>query len=790
MNLGGVSVVLFTVVSLLLPFVCAAWTPVLQTPSAWTLDPARGMSWRGVPYLPVGWRVNAGEELSAALATGVKDVLIDATEPQAWTGAIAEAESAGAAYLLGGGSKSTGAPAFVIQPETYRVDKVPRRASYMVPVPNSQSAYYVLLTSQGLGIAKRGWAEVTNGSALIKVDEQVAGGSFVLLVYPRASETEYADLWEGFDSARDRLLAWLASQKFGPGLRGIVNPLGRVERWNSYRGGYVPDSDMFRLEFEDFLQRKYGDVSRLARAWKLRSPEILNFREAANLVALFSTTRGLDRLWHPETDRLYPVDHRTSGYWADVQAAIENSAARRAKRLVDAIQRIVDVPVFWEWSAWSPIHDSPSKIGDGVGMRAIGTGLDPLETYAAGAASCVAAQGGREWLAATDISGGPNGFTEERQLSNSLTDTLELGARGWFVRWQPSAVQWLKNVTPALLTSAASQPAPKALFYPENARHPANTQRLPGGVWWLPTPAAGNRIDYWIDYEGYRHVSRYATFTALWRPSGTANVLIRVQRPDQAKFLAHDGTPLDVRVKKDGVEVQLGPMPILLVGTEEVPVPADALEAVLEDYNFTVEQAKKLAIDVGELRFMFQDAARKEKDNPGAAFTEMVIHLRAMQERVAPFAWVEFEASQDTTFGEYTKDPACSGESAIANHSPMNPGNEGYYVKSRIRVKNNMGDPVLWIAADVPKAVRSHVVVEVGTSLTLRLPETPESGFGSGFGWYNLGPLALKPGSYDVTIRLLPTAPEWTAAFDCMLLTSVHFTPSGTRKPTWQSSRQ
>jgi hypothetical protein len=752
---------------------------------SWAVAASRALVWDGTPYIPMGWRVgDSVETIKEAAATGVKDLLIDLPVGSDWKPQVTQAESLGMRYLLAVQDPAPRAPGFIVQPSAYRIDKVPRQAEYSIPIPNGRSVFFVLLSNPDFSIANKGWAEVSNGTARISVHETISGQGFLLLLYPRVESSDITDYWERFDKQRDLVLGRLRAANLGKGLRGIVNPLGRPAMWTSYEGGFVPDSVAFRMEFETYLRTKYKDTVAVERAWRMTAPDLKSFEVAARLVPLFNRNRGVDALLDPTNGTLISVDRSGCSYWRDLQTIIENDASRRTSRLSLAIRQIADVPVVYEWSGWSPVYDSREPSGVGIGMSAIGIGLDPIESNAAQAASTAISWGGMRWLLATEMrtsDGKP--YTAEAPLRNAIADTMELGAKGWFIRWSGgSEAPWLRAMEGEIAADfSLAGRAPRAVFYPENARNPAMTMRLPGGVWWLPTPAAGDRLEVGPEYEAYRHSAGFGSFVAIWRLGSPAKVRLRFSLPERVLLTRHDGSPVDAKIVRDGIELTMDNLPILIRGTDEIPIPQDSIDLARADYLSMVSLAKKQAVDIGNFRFAFDDGVRSLDRNPGASFVKMTQALRDIEAKVAPFTWIEGESPSENAIGELLNSAACSGGKTLRIRTPLRPGPEGYSVTYRFK-RNDDTECELWIAARIPDAARAFITCEVG-GLTVQLPRDPESGFGDGYAWYRLGKVTMRKGVQSVTLRISPNSPIYDISIDALLITPLEFRPLGPRMP-------
>lgn len=741
--------------------------------------------WGGAPYIPAGWRVTGKKsEIEAAAETGVKDAILDCVSSEDWNAGFAAAEAAGMRYIVSVADKAPRAPAFIISPSAFRIQDVPRTAEYKIPIPEGGSVYYILLADPGFEIVRKGWIDVVGGVATISVSERISGKGFVLLLYPRVKSSELPDYWERFDARRDSILGKLKSAPLGEGLRGILNPFGTATMWTPADATFVPDSTGFRLEFEAFLKNKYKDIVSLERAWRLLSPHLKDFKTAARLVPLFSRTKGLDYLFDPLNGNFVPADRATSGYWFDASSVIENAAARRMSRFAKAIKQVADVPVIYDWRGWSPVYDAAEPSGDGLGMRITGGTFDAIENSAAKAAATAIAWASKNWLIVTELSADKGqGFKDENDFRAAITDAAELGAKGWFVKWTGGAeAAWLKSIEAEAVADASfAARGTRAVFYPENARNPAVTMRLPGGIWWLPSPVAGERLDVGPDYEAYRHASSFANFTAIWRLEGPAKVKLRFAEPSRVRITRYDGAPIETKLLRDGIELVLDNMPALVTGTDEIPVPQDTIETARADYESLKREAKRQAVEIGEYRFPFEDSLRTLERNPGAAYKAMAAALRGLQLKLAPYVWLEGESASPTNFGEVIKSYAISDEKALQLSTRIKPPTTGYTAVYSIKTRTQEEHDV-WIAARIPEEVRPHVSIDIAGK-TFELRDRPQSGYGEGYAWYNLGRLPLRSGSYNMTVRVAAGAPKYEMSIDAVLITPLQFRPMGPRIP-------
>lgn len=768
-----------------------------QTP-VWSVSENRTLIWKGQPYIPVGWRLPAVEEyLREVSGTGIDDVLIECNQSTNLPEVTKIAEELKLNYLISFENPAPRAPAFVIQPENYRIEKAGANGDFSLNIPNAISIYYLLVAPRTGSIDAKGWVPVINGTANVRYRLDVGGSDYTLLIFPKLDFSKLTDYWERFDLRRDETLKKIQSANFGEGLRGFVNPLGQVEMWNSYQGIYVPDSEMFRLEFQAYLEKRYGnDIDKLIRAWRFSLIEIDSFKTASRLIPLFSSERGLDKFFDPQTERMYSCDPRNSLYWTDLKTVIENAALRRTQRLAETIFRIANVPVIFEYETLSPIHNTAKPAGDGIGMVLRGTGLNAIDGPAASASAIMHAWKMKGWCVVTALQDETNRPIEALSLLSLALDTADLGARGWFIKWTNGsdihALMQLKSQIQAQNTPIAQSiaSAPRAVFYPENARNPAMTMRLPGGVWWLPTPAAGNRLEIGSRYEGYRHVAGYGTFLAIWRTEGSARVRLLLREPDKVVVTSANGLPVEKRVIRGAIELNMDSTPLFFTGTDEIPVPQDSIDLLQADFHTLANEAKRLEIDIGDNKFFFEDARKRIRDNAYTAWESMLNETKNVVRKLSKIIWIEGEQPSSSNFGYVTQNVACSGEKAYVIKTPFQTTDQsGLGASYRFRILEP-GDYEIWLAARIPQNLRPFVNIELTGGTIYGVPDTPAAGYGSDFAWYRIGLSNLKEGNYDVRIRVSPNAKEVDVMIDAILLTRNRFNPKGPRMPYWLATQK
>lgn len=751
-------------------------------PASWRINEHHALIWDGSPYLPVGMRVTGSpDRIAEAKSAGVNDLILELpANGVGWEAAFKAADDAGMRYLLCVNSLAPTAKGIVVEPQGYRVRGITEKRSLSLQLPGASRALVVLITDRDGVVESTQLLPVTDG--LLRTDVEPRNSlDHTLLVYPEMASLDLPDFWEGFDRHRDALIGALLRQRPGRGLRGILNPLGALVRLATRGVGTIPTSPFFRDEFQNYLEVRYRNVETNQRAWSMSSSPITSFEQMARLVPLWNGAKGVSLLWDPVSEQTFVCNSKYCSIWSDLQITLGSIAARRYNRLAAAIRATCDVPVVQEWAGWAAPYESSSPALDGVGMRVTGTSPSEIAASAGRATSSLLRWSKAGWLLATEVvlTGAVN---PPESLLPVLDDLASLGARGWFVRSTTPALSQAIGAESARrsVDTSFAQWSPSAVYFPENATNPAVAQRLPGGSWWLPSPANGNRIDLGSDFFGYRYESGSVSFIALWTLRGTARVQLRMLDPKVAQFASADGTDPQPKFNRKGVEVTIRDVPLLITGTTEIPVPEPALNETIQRFDQLLGIAEAQGKDAAEERFFFRDALNGMDRNPSGSFSVLRQQTLKLNLKLATFTWIEAETSRNNTFSEALPVPGCSNGAVLSLQSRLNPGPEGYYAEYSVPVKSDAEQEV-WLAASIPTGTESIVRVFVGGQ-TMTLTGESVGRYGSGYGWYRLGTTRLAGGTQKLRVQVdAPRGAE--IALDAIMLSPTRQKPSGVTPP-------
>lgn len=765
--------------TLLAVMVAAAACPQ-ASPSAdvWTVNESNALVWAGKPYLPVGARFDGTvENVAKARAAGLKDVIVDLPANGAgWKPVFEALESAGMRYLVAISSMAPAATGIAVEPEGYRVPNLVAETKLDIALPGATEALLVMAMQRDGSVGFVRKVSLRDGALVETVDPR-SELEHVLLIYPKVRSMRVPDFWSSLDNHRDELLQALRTSKPGAGLRGLLNPLGRVARFPSPDVRFVPTDPVFRPQMEAFLRAKYTSLQPAIRTWSISAPDFDSFEAMARLVPLWSSMRGVPLLWDPSTDRTYECDSRKSAAWKDIQEVVVESARRRYARLTAAIQQVCNVPILQEWSGWAGPYAVAQPPCDGIGSimdaTSPATGIDSLSRPAAQALLWTKPG----WFLVSDLrSPQPGG------LDASISDATSLGARGWFVRSSDPAT--LKAVAESAPRHGAddnvSRWKPSPVFFPDAALNPAAPMRLSGGSWWLPSPASGNRIELGSGYAGYRMVGSDRSFTALWSRTGSKRVVLRLAESKGVVFECVDGTDPKPRRARKGVEVTIGTTPMLVSGTSEIPIPEDSLSEALAQFESLATHLERKLPDLGEQRMLFRDNVASFDRNPGGSFAAIREQIERLNLLAADYLWVEAETSRQHTFSEAPQASGTSNGTVLRLQTQLGFGAARPYALYRL-IPTVEGPHSLWIAARIPEIERRHVSVLIGDQ-RLALPPVPVSFYSTGYGWYELGQVSLARGEIELRIDV-DASTGADLDLDVILATPDPFRPDGIRRP-------
>ncbi|KAA0238599.1 MAG: hypothetical protein EDM74_06365 [Armatimonadetes bacterium] len=718
---------------------------------SWAINSNRTVIWQGQQYVPLGAVLPGSPvEIAQAAASGIKDVAVELPAGgMGWEAAFQSLEAGGLRYMLTLSSLAPGPYGVAVEPQGYRFTGITNDRHIEFTVPGAGRALAFLVTQRDGAVQERYSVATPEGRFSLDVKPRTEL-EHVLIVYPVLQSHKLIDCWDRFDEHRDELLQSLRSHPPGPGLRGIVNPLGRVIRMRAQRT-FVPTSGFFRMELRAYLELRYRTVETVQRAWSMSASGLSSFEDLAKLVPLWSGSRGLSLLLDPDSGKTYPCESRRSAIWDDLETVINDAMVKRFSRLTQAIKKVCNVPVIQDWEGWASPYESGRVAMDGLGARVDGLSPSLIAASAGPVASSTSRWSESGLMVATEV-GGLGSAPDTNSLLGAVEDLLSLGFRGFYFRASGrSVLEAIVQIAERVQSDTSlSLRTFQALYYPESAAYPAVTMKLPGGYWWLPSPAPGDRIDLGRSFFAYRFAEPGNEFVALWTRGPAGRIKLRFLDSKNLTFQTVDGTDPNPKNVRGGVEVNVGPLPLVIRGTQEIPIPEPAYQEAVARFDALLLAAEERRIDDTEFRFLFRDALNGFERNPGGSFGIMRQQVIALGSRLGGWNWIEAENVRDTSFSEIVEAPGTSGRGALSLSTPFDNRGERYFAEYSFLPRSN-ADLEVWIAARIEPIYRKAVTLEIGGQI-LRIQGDPISYYGRQFGWYRLGLTRLESGQTKLTL--------------------------------------
>ncbi|HWD41005.1 MAG TPA: hypothetical protein VG944_19310, partial [Fimbriimonas sp.] len=286
------------------------------------------------------------------------------------------------------------------------------------------------------------------------------------------------------------------------------------------------------------------------------------------------------------------------------------------------------------------------------------------------------------------------------------------------------------------------------------------------------------RIDYGAGFYGYRIADKTGGQVVIWADK-TQRVLMRMLNPRKVVTIAPDGSNPDPKVVKNGLQVTVTQSPLVIMGTEEIPVPKPCYDQTISEVMGLLSQASLKHVDLTDAAIALRDSVNGFDRNPGGVMPEMRRLLHKLEAFMGGFSWVELEDSSDTNFSEVIDAPGCSAGRALTLH-PMIDSPNGYYAEYDDVTTHNQNDEEVWIAARIAPEQRSNLQVNVSGE-AMPITGDPIGLYGAGFGWYHLGTTKALSGAQNVRIQAIGNVQD--VAIDAIVFAPSTFRPNGVFPP-------
>lgn len=812
---------------------------------AWQITPAHTLVWENTPYLPVGrafvahslnsdsdeaWQEDR-QTLAALKQHGVTDVVVSPSRSMAAVPAkslqrlIDELEAGEFRYGIAFGQGITRPlSGYVVRPTIYRYfEKDAVTATWQVT--NTDSGLFALV-------------DIDNGNRLVRADSVAVTGSVVTLpteapsnvvgrviaqFYPHKTATDSGlpDLWGGFDDYRDRLLALLAKVKFGKGLRFFQDPIARRVSLAGETDFTIPDSAEFRLEWEGFLEQRYGTPERAYEAWSLGEGSFASINDLVYLVPLWEKTHGIPYFFNTMTGKALRIqDAGRSRWWSDFLQYRDESIQYYMNSMADILKKqAAGVPVVYTWTQTHPAFVNRSQTAgfDGLSIPAHAPMETAVQRALAPGYSHVEQSDRALWCVASEVTEaaptapprtGPqltaNVPADSAPISSTLDQMRRFGVKGFFagsllseqgVPATPAELDGLRSYGARL--SAEPQIArymPRILFFPQSTPGPARPGPIPGATAiWLSSYTPGQALDWWPAYSGYTTESNQQT--VLVSLKGKRETHIWVPDPKKVSATTADGTPVAMRlIGKSQIVLTLDSSPTVFRTGGQRLILQEAAEDAVEQLTSLYRMAQGRKLSEAEATRLTLDQvvktfAQRDYEN---AYSLAIAKVNELTATMQPYIWMEGERPRVSTFDEAVRNPEASGDYYLSlfNHNlpPQKYENHGYGVHFDFDVAKD-GFYSFWLAGSLPGPSVSPIVWRIDAPPDMNIAEPNAHGpkyFGDRFGWMLLGQQRLTPGQHTLMVFVPERAISpsvFSFAIDAVMITEAPFRPNGALRP-------
>jgi hypothetical protein len=737
-------------------------------------------------------------DLDRLAKAGVQSVLLEwksLPQMEQWRDAIRKLEQGKFAYWFAFSPLAVEryAKGWLVQPERYRLTPS-KEGVYNLRFPGAERALMAVVDRSDASLKRALVLDVRNDRTGLAMPGDPENE--VLLFYPLA-RTQMPDLWEGWDTFRDKLLALLKEAKPGTGFRGWINLIALPPDEDAV--ACMPDSPLFRVEWQSFLQTRYKEIGELERDWGLEG-EIGSFERAAHMIPLWRMNRGLPFLWNPAKPDEKPLDisiHR-SALQRDYRDYLNSRLIALASAIQQALRPLTGEALIYALQQ-PPSLKQPPLLPNYTGSRA---GLENL---------CIQLPNDskEQWsyrMASYALEAKPRNPLQRMLILELSAEQFEsaplilararaLGYQQIF--WQLPVPESMPDEFFKTQLATDEPPAKQTewLPFPVSLWQPAEFTRLPDGRWWLPSETTGSEV---LDWGESVHAYWTTVETpegrriqlCLWSDSETQEVTLRRLDDTTLTALATDGKPVEVRVRRDRITLQVGTTPVLLTGFQLPPL----CETAVNEYRARFALAEKAAVqaDINFTipRFNFQQALSLYARNPVEGYRLILNSVHEAERVMRSYLRLEAEHPQEHTFSTIRENPAASGRSTLWLSTPLSPSTAGYYA-SYTFTASRPGEYMLWLSTSTPGVpiVWSLLPATEPEATPVAKGQIPDpdseeyviqGGYGGTFRWVRLGTMTLKPGEYRLQLRLAAGKADWySAEWDALLITPPGLQPSG-----------
>jgi len=373
-----------------------------RTPHRWFINKAHTLIWDGKPFIPAGgmfiydrdWNL-VKAQIDQLKHYGVKNIYLHlgVNQPYVWKDyndddyrffqqTIDYLDANGFTYGIEFQALEANGPGYSY-PGGIGVDHVQSSGTVRAQAKDPRSAVFLVVENRTGKVVQTGTARVVENKFLEADVRLAAKGDYrVIFAADKAGPDGFVMYY--WDDKYEKYVAKVRDHyskvKLGPGFRFLVDPL-----WNEMNTNhdFIPSAPAFAEQFAEWLEKRYGTIEALNKAWKPVGGAWATFSAAGSSISLDriddkSTGKLMQYAYSRSAKRFYTMEACASQFNYDIREFIGRSLLYYCNDIADVFKQMNDVPVIYKAFSdvdWWHINDTGLASGhDGLGMESYGTG--------------------------------------------------------------------------------------------------------------------------------------------------------------------------------------------------------------------------------------------------------------------------------------------------------------------------------------------------------------------------------------------------------------------------------
>lgn len=376
-------------------------------PHYWHINKAHTLFWDGKPFIPAGgmfiydrdWNL-VKAQLDILKKYGVKNIYLHlgVNQPYVWKDysdddyayfqkTIDYLDDNGFTYGIEFQALEAKGYGYSYPGGGARIDHVKTSGKVRAEEKEARSAVFLVHDNATGKVVQTGIAKVDGNFLEADVVVPKEGDYRVVFAADRPGPNDYTMYWwdDKYHEYEKKVRSHYSRVKLGPGFRFLVDPL-----WNEMNNnhGFVPSAPDFADQFTQWLEKRYGTIEELNKAWAPVGAGWPTFSAAGSTISIEriddkTSGRLMQYAYSRSAKRFYTMEACASQFNYDMREFIGRSLLHYCNDIANVFKRMNDVPVIYKGFSdvdWWHINDTGLASGhDGLGMESYGNGEPMLQ---------------------------------------------------------------------------------------------------------------------------------------------------------------------------------------------------------------------------------------------------------------------------------------------------------------------------------------------------------------------------------------------------------------------------